>query len=260
MTEDVAIEEYLDELTRRLRGDPASIRRVVREAETHLCEGKETHERAGMASAAAEHRAIEEFGTAAAVAASWNAMAGPGSAAAFAPRLAARLGPLVAVGCLAIGASALLARLMTVTWGSTFMWADPPGTKYSAADCHYWLSIHPHAGSCTGAYIAESMADGLQARYLVGVCGLLVAAALIGWRRRRNRALASSAPAIVSLLAAAVFGVAAVGLGGLALDAIRINDGNGAGQWLSGAIVALPVAAFYSVLFVRHARRDPMTV
>jgi hypothetical protein len=76
-------------------------------------------------------------------------------------------------------------------------------------------------------------------------------------RRRHRRSAWPAATSTIALLATAVFTVATFGLLALAVDSLRISDGNGAGQWLSGAIVAVPIALFYAVRYVPVAAREP---
>ena len=247
------IEQYLDELLRELRGDPATVRRMLRESEQHLYEAAERYARDGVEPGEAARRAVADFGPARQVARAANPAAVALSVRAHARRLAGQLGPVVALGLVAVGVSGLVARLMTAIWGARFMFADAPGTTYPAADCRYWMSIHPRAGSCTKAYLAEAMADGLLARYVVGAFGVLALCALAAVRRRRGLAMVPPLGAMPALVASIACAVATVGLVALAVEAMRVADGNGAGRWLSGAVVAAAAGAFFAVLYLRSA-------
>lgn len=249
------IEHYLDELLAGLRGDAAAVRRMLTETEEHLYADVEDGLERGMGRDDAARAAVTRFGAAAHVAQTWTASAPPVPVVALLRRLTTQLAPLFGVGLVAIGISGLLARVMTSVWGLTFMFAGPPGATYSAADCRYWLSIHPRAGSCTNAYLAESLADGLQARYAAGLCGLIVLGVLAVRRHRHRMPLISAPPPMTSLTGATLFLAAAVALTALATDAIRVSDGNGAGRWVSGAIIAFPVAVGYSLALIRSSRR-----
>jgi hypothetical protein len=173
--------------------------------------------------------------------------------------VATHLAPLLGVGLLAIGISGLVARAMTSLWGLRFMFANPPGTTYPASACRYWMSLHPSAASCTSAYLAESFADGLQARYAAGLLGLVVLGVLAARRRLRRAPLISPPSPNASLIAVAVFCAAAIALAALGADAIRVSHGNGAGQWLSAAFVALLVSVSYGLAYLQSVHRQPAT-
>jgi hypothetical protein len=78
--------------------------------------------------------------------------------------------------------------------------------------------------------------------------GVLGAAVMAGWWlvRRRHRARASVAwlpDEMVPLVGLLLFGIAALGLGVQAVNALALDSGNGgAGQWISAAVVSLVVA------------------
>jgi len=247
------IETYLDDLLANLRGNPASVRRMLAETEQHLYAAADEGRAGGLGPDQAAREAIARFGPAAQVARTWNRSAPAQPAAAFILRMAAEMLPLLGIGLLAVGVSGLVARVMTSLWGAGFVFADPPGTRYPQSSCAYWLSIHPSAGSCSQAYLDESLADGLLARYGAGVLGILILVAVAVMHRRWQRTWAP--PLLVSFTGAAVFLTAALGLTALGIEALRTFGGNGAGQWLSGAFVALPAAIVCAVVFLRSGRR-----
>jgi hypothetical protein len=148
---------------------------------------------------------------------------------------------------------------MTSLCGLRFMFADPPGTTYPASSCRYWMSLHPRAATCTSAYLAESLADGLNARYAAGVLGLVVLAAIAVRRQLRRAPLISPPTPSTALIAVAIFGAAAVAFAALAADAIRVSHGNGAGKWLSAAFVALLVCVGYGLAYLRSIHRRTAT-
>ena len=252
-SESAAIERYLDDLLRELRGDPAVVRRMLRESEQHLYDAADRYARAGLEPADAARRAVADFGPAHHVARTANRAAMAASVRATVRRLAGELGPLAALGLVAVGVSGLVARLMTAIWGPTFVFADPPGTTYPAVDCRYWTSIHPHAGSCAKAYLTEAMADGLLARYVVGALGVVALCVTAFVRRRRRLPALPRIGGTPALVAAAACAVATLGLVALAVDAMRIANGNGAGQWLSGAVVAACAGACFALVHLRAA-------
>lgn len=252
------VENYLDELLAGLRGNAAAVRRMLTETEEHLYAAIEADVACGMDPEDAAQQAIARFGAPDRVGRAWSASAPPEPLAAFARRVVGQLIPLGGVGLVAIGISGVLARLMTALWGRSFVFADPPGARYSASDCQYWLSLRPNSGSCANAYLAEAVADGLQARYVAGILGLITLAIVAIRRRRRGLPVLMAPPVLTSFTGAALFLAATAALIGLGTDAMRISGGNGAGQWLSGAVIAFPVAIAYGVAFLRSGRRAPL--
>lgn len=259
MTPSEPVEEYLDDLLGRLHGAPRAVRRMLTETELHLYTAVEVGLSQGLDESTAGQQAVARFGPVDQVAREWNAHAPAASLVAFGRRFAGELSQLAVIGLVAIGISGLLARLMTSLWGLRFMFADPPGTRYTPGQCRYWLAIHPHAGSCTGAYLAESFADGTQARYAAGLVGLGLLAIVAITRRRRGVRLFAPPTVLTAFTATALFAAAAVALISLGADDLRVSGGNGAGQWLSGAIVALPLAVLYGWGFLHLGRRSPLT-
>jgi hypothetical protein len=65
-------------------------------------------------------------------------------------------------------------------------------------------------------------------------------------------------PLLTSFGSAALFVATTAALVGLGGDAMRISSGNGAGQWLSGAVISFPVAIAYGIAFLRSGRRAPL--
>jgi hypothetical protein len=254
-SDDSPVEIYLDALLDRLRGEPREIRRALSEAEDHLYSAVTEATQSGTERHQAETDAVAAFGTSAVVAAAFNS-AGPSTSG---PRmwraLAGQLTTLAGIGLVAIGLSGGLERAMTAAWGRVFVFADPTGTQYPASACRYWESIHPHATGCTQAAIAESMADGLVQRYAAGVIGVVILLLVAAIGRRQGTSLAGALAAPVPIvIGAASFTVAAVVFVALGLDRIRIANGNGAGQWLSAAVLSVMFAAAYLTLFWQRAR------
>jgi hypothetical protein len=255
---DGPIEAYLDELLGRLRGEPRDIRRALCEAEDHLYAIAHAEVAAGADQHNAETKAIAQFGAAGTVANALNS--GLPLAARTGPRsLPSQLTAVVGVGLVAIGLSGFLEQAMTWIWGSRFTFADPAGTRYPASACQHWESLHPHAATCMQAYVAESMADGLAQRYLAGLAGIAVLLTLVLIRRRRGQALAGSFGGVIpALLGTAAFGVAAVIFAALGADRLRVAAGNGAGQWLSAAVISAACAIGYLWVVTRLARRKAL--
>ncbi len=257
-SDDDVVEDYLDELFVALRGQPRQVRRMLAETEEHLHSAIVDDVAHGTPAQDAAGAAVARFGGAAQIAKAWNASTPPEPMRSFLRRTASQLVPLAAVGLVAIGLSGVVARAMTALWGRTFMFADPAGTTYPVSDCRSWLSLHPSAGSCTNAYLAESQADGLLARYAAGILGLVLLGVVVLIRRRRGAPVFGRLPLLSSFTGTILFLAAALGLVGLGVDSIRTSDGHGAGQWLSGAVIALPLAVVFGFIFLFSERRSPV--
>jgi HAAS domain-containing protein len=253
------VERYLDDLLGRLHGAPAEVRRMLAETELHLYAAVDDGLSAGLDETAAADEAVARFGPVERVAREWNAHAPAESLLVFARRLIGDLMPLAGVGLLAIGLSGVVARVMASIWGLRFVFADPPGTRYSSGECRYWLFLHPHAGSCTNAYLAESLADGTHARYAAGLIGLGLLAVVTIIRRRRGSRVFEPPTVLTAFTATALFAAAAIALISLGADDVRVSGGNGAGQWFSGAVIAIPIAVVYGWQFLSLGRRSLLT-
>jgi hypothetical protein len=252
------IESYLDDLLSDLVGEAGAVRRMLSETEAHLYADLDRGLARGLGGDDAARAAILHFGSAERVGHEWSASAPPKPLPPLSTMLrrgTTQLAPLMGVGLVVIGISGLLARVMTSLWGLRFMFADPPGATYPASSCSHWMSLHPHAATCTSAYLAESFSDGLGARYAAGLLGVAVLAVLAVHRWRRQMSLVGMPSPVAALVAGGVFCTAAVALTALTADAIRVAHGNGAGQWLSAAIVALLAALTYGFAYLRSARR-----
>ena len=254
------VESYLDDLLANLVGEAGAVRRMLTETEAHLYADLDAGVARGLRPDDAARAALLHFGPAERVAHEWSAGAPPKPLPPLPKMLrngATQVAPLLGVGLVSIGVSGLVARAMAALWGLRFMFADPPGTTYSASSCSHWMSLHPHAATCTSAYLAESLSDGLDARYAAGLLGLTVLAVLAVRRLRRHLPLISVPSPVTALVAVGVFCAATIALSALATDAIRVAHGNGAGQWLSAAIVALLVAVSYGLAYLRSVHRRP---
>jgi hypothetical protein len=93
-------------------------------------------------------------------------------------------------------------------------------------------------------------------RLAAGLLGALCVLAYVILRRRAARFDRWSAlPATVSdTVAVTLFGVAGLWTLGLGVDAIAVSSGDGSGQWLSAAPVALVAAAVFGVRLWRNVR------
>ena len=256
------VEEYLDELYTKLRGSPRQGRRLLAEAEDHLRQGVDEGLAGGLTLEEAQQHAVSSFGSVRAVVRAHDTRLRRVPGLAIVSDLVMSAWKLGSIGLLAVGASGLVVAAMNVLFGRPFVAAVAPGTKLPATDCRYWLSIWPGAHSCTQAYMLESSSDAVSLRVGVGLLGLLL---LGGYylARRRFQSPGVLPDAFTLTIAVTVFGMAGLGLAWLAAmhggGLVAVGGITGPGWYLSGAIVALAMAATYGVQLhrslLRHARR-----
>lgn len=222
------IEDCLDELLRRTRADPRTTRRLLDEANDHLCAAAAELEAAGMPRVVAEREAVRRFGpTANLTRGTWRrsfrALVGETL------RAAILLGGL---GLVAIGLSGGVVAVMNALFGSSLVGgATVLGTG--------------------GSSVTETAQDAVVLRVLTGVVGLLVLAGYALVRRHTHPAAVLPA-GLVDVLGAAAFAATTVALAGASVDqAVVGGGGHGVGFFLSGAIVALTAA----VVFCARATR-----
>lgn len=258
---DSPVEDYLDELLARPRGNPRDVRRLLAETEAHLYDDVAAEQRAGADRVSAEHRAVQRLGSAARLAPlDDRAVRQSGLLRA----LAGRAVLITGLGCAAIGVSGVLAKLMAALFGTTFVWTDAPGVRYSAAACAHYLAVQPQARTCGAAALAESADDGQLQRFAVGAIGLLILLVFVVVRRRRAAAVGGrnewpAVPPVAATVAATAFGGAAAFLLGQSADRALVAAGAGMGEWLSGAVVSVIIAAYFLVLLLRDlARQHPL--
>lgn len=251
-------ERYLDALQVRLRGTPRDIRHALRESEEHLADAIADAIDEGLPGDEAERRAVARFGPVEQVARGFNHSAA--SLRDVARSLVAQALALGGFALVAIGVSGVVARLMIALGSSSFVFGDAPGRSYPAGDCAYWLSIHPKAGSCSQAALAENVADGLLYRYAAGIAGLVLLGLLAWWARRTGSSLRLLLGAPVAAIAGTTaFAAAAAITTGLGVNAVRFDGGNGAGQWFSAAGVAAVAAVLLATVSLRWLRELPGT-
>jgi hypothetical protein len=259
--EDDLIERYLDRLLTHLRGSARDVRRILAEAEEHLRDATSEAMAAGVDEQEAQRQAIARFGDPRTVARRFSARLTPVPIWAVATELARAAIRLGAIALVAIGVSGLVAELLGRVFGARFVSGDLPGTTYTAERCADFLEYFPRAGSCAHAAELHHWGEVVEYRVAAGVLGLLVLAGYALWQRRRRepRYLGVLPDGFAATVATALYGVAGAGLLLLSLDAYVAADGAGNGQWLSGAIVALAMAAVYAVPLSRTilARGDP---
>ena len=256
------IEKYLAALRASLWMSPGQAELIVAEAEDHLRETAAAGLAAGMTEREAQEAAISAFGSVRAVVRAHESTPGHlvkgRSPAAVLGDLFLSAWKLGGIGLLAVGASGLLVALMNVTFGRAFTGRAPARVRFGAGDCAHWLAAWPGAGSCAVAHMLEASSDGVILRVAAGVLGAAVIEgfAIVRYQqRRRGRGPAVLLAGYFPVLAACVFGAAALTLGLSQLTGFQVTEGPGA--FLSGAVVAAVVAAGYA-LRARPALRHLM--
>ena len=248
------IEGYLDRLLTQLRGSAQDVRRILSETEEHLRDATAELVAAGASEADAQRQAIARFGDPGTLARRFSTRLAPVPPVAVAAELARVAVLLGAVGLVAIGASGALAELLGRVFGPAFVAGDLPGVTYTAQRCAEFLEYFPNAGGCAQAAALHHWGEVVEYRVAVGVLGLFVLGGFTLWRRRR-RGQEPQFPGILphgfsATVATSLYGVAAAVLALQSLGAF-LAGGEGTGQWLSGAIVALAMAVVYGTSLYR---------
>ncbi|MGN6125545.1 MAG: permease prefix domain 1-containing protein [Humibacter sp.] len=250
------IDAYLDELYSRLRGDPGECRSMLAEAEAHLRDAAEASVAAGMDEDDAQKAAIAAFGSPQHVARAMDRHPVGAAIAAF----AVAGGRLAAVGLVAVGLSAGIARLVAALTSTQWVYGAPTTYRFAAAQCSHWLTVQPNATDCSAAAAMENSDDSFiftMAGVVVGLLlvGIVVAAAVL--LRRATRVPRRRVPRTV------VFAVGATAFGGagLALLAGGIGDlvvrGHwGQGLWYVEAAVSLAFAVYFCVRLIAATSRS----
>ena len=248
---DSPIEQYLDALFVELRRTaPRDARSLLSETESHLRDAAAEAQRAGLSPAEAETDAVRRYGGARPMVVA-DRHRGRSS---LARGVVASAWSLGALGAIAVGVSGLLAGVMRLAGASNGFLAGSQSTAHlSSSDCARWLSGYPHAQSCAQAALDDWAWETVAYRIAFGVLGLLALGLLVTARRRWPQARAWPAlPAtVVDTIATTVFGASGVWLAGLGIDALIVNSGHGAGQWLSAAPVALVAGLVFGFRLLR---------
>ncbi len=171
-------------------------------------------------------------------------------------QLTAAAALLAGIGLVAIGVSGALSAGLGATAGKTFVSADATGVHYGAARCADFREYAPGARSCEAAATAHHFDEVVWYRGAAGVLGLGVLGGLAFLRRRHGRRDPQVLPDVfVPTIGVTVFGGAAVALIGQSVDLIAVHSGRGAGQFLSGGIVAAVVAVWLGLRLLRDLGR-----
>jgi hypothetical protein len=159
-------------------------------------------------------------------------------------------------GLFSVAASGFVALVMNHLFGRSFVGGAPAGTAFSPARCQYWMSVWPGARTCAQAAMLESSSDAVSLRVIGGGAGGLVLLggyllALLYWGRGRVRVLPRG---FYPLAAVGVFAVGALTLLVCTFTGGPLGVPAGPGSYLSGALVALGMAATYGVRARRALR------
>jgi hypothetical protein len=166
---------------------------------------------------------------------------------------------LVAVGLIALGISGIVAWALGVAAGKAFVAGDPPGVTYTAARCRDLFEYVPHARSCAQAATAHHFDEVVWYRIAAGALGCLAFLAT-AWARRRRVPRDLQPEAFVPTVAATVFGIAGIWLIGQGIDNLILKTDGGAGSYLSGGVVAVAVAAWFTIPVIKALRLSPRTL
>jgi len=250
---DDLIERYLDRLLTQLRGSARDVRRILAEAEEHLRDATSEATATGTSEQEAQRQAIARFGDPRTVTWRFSPRLSPVPTWALLTELLRAATLLGAIALVAIGVSGLIAELFGRVFGARFVSGDLPGTTYTADRCADFLEYFPRAGSCAHAAELHHWGEVVEYRVVAGVLGLLVLGGYALWHRRRREPsyLGVLPDGFSATVATALYGVAAAGLLLESLNGYVAGSGIGSGQWLSGAIVSLAMAAVYAVSLYR---------
>ena len=241
------IADYLIELRMRLRTPDTDL--VLAEAEDHLRESVAAGLSIGMTERDAQEAAISAFGPVRAVVRAHHRR--PRQLAADLVMGGLKLGW---TGMFAIAASGFVALAMNHLFGRSFVGGtQAAGNRYTAAQCAHWLSIWPGARTCAQAASLEASSDAVSLRVIGGILGggILLACYLLA-RLRWRRGDEVLPKGLLPLAATAIFTTGALVLVVCTFTGGPFGAPAGPGTFLSGAIVALAVAAAFAV----RARRD----
>jgi hypothetical protein len=162
---------------------------------------------------------------------------------------------LGAIGAMTVGASGVAAGLIYLIGGANSI-VTVPAAALTPQDCARWLAQQA-APSCHQAALSDWAFETVYGRLAVGLAGVLL---LIAYRscKRRWPGNAGLTPMVTDTAAALAFAVAGLWTAGLGVDAMIVSGGQGAGQWLSAAPIALAATAVYCTRLTKRIRQEPV--
>jgi hypothetical protein len=248
------IENYLRQLAASLRTRPQETEQILAEARDHLAQAVAAGLAAGLSETEAQEAAISAFGSVSAVVRAHGERRTPAAVAGDLVMSAWQLG---GAGLAAIGVSGVVAAIMDMTLGRAFVGQAPPGVRFPAASCRYWLSAWQEAHTCAQAAMLESSSDAVVLRVAAGIMGVALLEGFVIVRyvqRRRGRGRAPLLRGYFPLLAGGVFAIGATALTLMQITGLGVKEGPG--SFLSGIIVAAAMAAGYVAIWRRRSARS----
>jgi hypothetical protein len=236
---DSPIEDYLDDLLRGLRTDARTTRRLLAEAADHLYATASELREQGLPQPRAEAEAVRRFGPIAPIvrATTRRSLA---NLIFETTRGAVFLG---ACGLIAVGISGLVALVMNIAVGRSFVGG-----------------VTTFPGQGPGPSVNEVADDAVVLRVIAGVVGLFVLLSYLAWQRRGSRLRVLPA-GLIDALGAAAFAAATIGLTIAASNQAAQTGTPGVGFAVSGAVVALPATAYFCHRSARNfLRSSPATL
>jgi hypothetical protein len=240
------IEDYLADLSRRLRVAPRSRDRFLAEIEAHLRDTADSQRAAGLNESDSQGVAITRIGSPGEIAAAANAGAVTGG-------LAFAAAQLVAVGCTAVLIGVILSRLLARVTSTAWVFGLPTQEMPAESRISHWVQVQPGAHGWRNAAALENASDSLFLRGGLALICLTAALVFILVARPRVGRLAEGTVPMLGLL---TFGGAAAVLLVAGLAGVGELDW-GRGQWFTDATVALVVAAIYGAERLRHREVAP---
>jgi len=246
---------YLDDLFAATRAlPPRDARYLLAETEAHLRDAADAATASGAQPYEAELAALAAFGTVddlvprerQRIRVPLRTLAGQ----------VLRSGMLLgATGAMAVGASGVVAGLIYLIGGANSV-TTVPATVLTPHNCARWLSQQA-AASCHQAALSDWAFETVYSRLALGLVGILL---LIAYRfsKRGRTGNSGLTPIVTDTAAALAFAVAGLWTAGLGVDAMIGSGGQGAGQWLSAAPIALAAAAVYCARLAKRIREEPV--
>ena len=249
------IDEYLELVASNLRGPALESHHTLLETEDHLRSAVADFMRQGMSDHDAQIKAISQFGVASDVAAGHNAEVGIFSFGSSLCSLFAALWELVAIGFMVIGASAAVAYVASILTSKEAVFGMPPSALPAAAQCSYWLSIHPTAANCQQAGTWEAANDSTWLLGMVGIVGVFLYITLTRFRRSNRISFNAIPPMLIPVIAGTIFFLASVSLFVLGQSNGVVESVWGQGRWYAESATSF-VASIISAVFLLRSIKE----